>query len=54
MKNERILSYNMSQKIADEDLNNISAAGSTTFMTANGSYSQAGGWDSGVDVTWDL
>ena len=54
MKNERILSYTMSQKLTEEDLQSISAAGTTSVATANGTYTPQSGWDAGIDVTIDM
>ena len=54
MKNQRILSYKMSRKLSEKDLQSISAGGMTNVATANGTYSSQTGWDTGIDVTIDL
>jgi hypothetical protein len=54
MNRERILSHKASQKLSMADLENVSAAGTTSYMTANGSYSRVGGFDSTVDITIDF
>lgn len=54
MKNERILSYTMSQKLSEEDLKSISAAGTTASGTANGTYNHNTGYDTSIDMTVDF
>ena len=54
MNNERILSFNRSKKLSIEELEGISAAGMTSYMTGNGSYGSPGGMDGAIDVTIDL
>lgn len=55
MSNERILSYNMSQKISAEELENVSAGSYiTTHISGTGSYSRPGGPDVQVDTTIDF
>lgn len=53
MKNERILSYKVSQKLSVEDLQEVSAAGMTSFLTANATHG-AQGWDPSIDVQVDF
>lgn len=53
MKNERILSYTMSQKLSEDDLKSISAAGMTATGTANGTYNHNSGFDTSIDVNVD-
>jgi hypothetical protein len=53
MKDKRILSYSLSQKISIPELEKISAGSVQTSWCAQGSY-QHGSWDAGVDVTMDL
>jgi hypothetical protein len=54
MKNERILSYKMSQALTQEELKQVSAAGVTNTYTANGSYSTVSGYDGMADASWDM
>ncbi len=53
MKNERIMSFKMSQVIGKDELKDVSAAGQTNAWTANGTY-HAGVWDGCVDVSIDM
>ena len=53
MKNERILSYQLSKKISKDELQGVSAAGQTNMCTANGTY-QNGAWDGCIDVNIDM
>jgi hypothetical protein len=53
MKKERIMSYQMSQKITKEEMESVSAAGSTNSWTANGTYSN-GQFDGCIDVSIDM
>ena len=53
MKNERILSYQLSKKISKDELQGVSAAGQTNMWTANGTY-QNGAWDGCIDVNIDM
>lgn len=53
MKDLRTMSFQLSQAISKEELENISAAGQTNSWTANGTY-QHGQWDGCVDVSWDM
>lgn len=53
MKNERIMSYQMSQKITKEEMESVSAAGTTNSWSAQGTY-RNNQWDGCVDVTIDM
>jgi hypothetical protein len=53
MKNERILSFKMSQRMSKEELQEVSAAGQTNAWTANGTY-HGGAWDGCIDVSIDM
>lgn len=54
MKKERILSYGLSEKLSEEDVNSISgASGWTQTWTANATGGP-GHWDGAVDVTFDF
>ena len=53
MKNERILSYKMSQKLSVEDIQDISAAGWTSMVTAGGTRDRHGNSDDTWDNGWD-
>jgi len=53
MKNERILSHKMSQKLTAEEVDGISASG-TTVATGSATYSRAGGTDMNADVNVDM
>lgn len=53
MKNERTLAFSKSKQLTIEDVENVSAAGLTTSITGNGSYSQ-GHFDPIIDVTVDI
>jgi hypothetical protein len=53
MKNERILSYKLSQKIAEEDLQDISAAGMTRRGTDSPTHAPHGGADIEFDMSYD-
>ncbi len=53
MKNERILSFNMSQQLTDDDLEGVSAAGFSSHFTGNGTYQKGSGWDGSIDVSID-
>lgn len=53
MKHERIFSYQQSKVLTQEEAQSVSAAGTTTYCTANGSY-QGGHYDGALDVTIDL
>jgi hypothetical protein len=52
MDQSRILSYNQSHKVAEADLDNISASGMSNTWCANATYGR-GAYDGGVDVTMD-
>ncbi len=52
MQNERILSYAMSQKLTEDELHSVSAAGLTYSSSGTGTYS-GGQWDGNLDVTVD-
>lgn len=53
MKNERILSHKLSQKLSAEEIEGVSASG-TSVATANATYSPHGGTDVNADVTIDM
>ncbi len=53
MKKERILSHKMSQKLTAEDLEGVSASG-TSVATASATYSRSGGTDMNADVNIDM
>lgn len=53
MKNERILSHNMSRKLTLDEINGISAAG-TSVATANATYNSHTGTDANADVNIDM
>jgi len=53
MKDKRILSYSLSQRITSPELEAISAGTVQTTWCAQGTY-QHGAWDAGVDVTMDM
>jgi hypothetical protein len=53
MKNERIISYNLSQKIGEDDLQQISAAVGSECQSAGVTYSPQTGWDVNVDAHAD-
>lgn len=53
MNNERILSHKMSQRLTDNELQNVSAAG-TTIATANATYSPGSGADVNADISVDM
>lgn len=53
-KQQRILAYSMSRKLSSEDLQNISAAGSTMLATDTLTYMPNGGTDTGFDVSSDI
>jgi hypothetical protein len=52
MKKERTLSYVMSKKLTEQDLQSVSAANGTTLATSNVTYGPRGK-DVGFDVTVD-
>ena len=54
MNNERILSFKKSKKLDVEQAQSVSAAGMTSYITANATYSPRTGWDSSLDATLDL
>ena len=54
MKNERILSYKMSQKLTTEEAETISAAAGMTHYGCAYLTGANGGADARVDVTIDL
>jgi hypothetical protein len=54
MKKERILSYKLSQKITEEELESLSVAGGTSHGTGGGTYSPGGGSDGQVDWVQDF
>ncbi|MFZ2315269.1 MAG: hypothetical protein WAW86_06400 [Gammaproteobacteria bacterium] len=53
MSNERILPYNLSKELTTDELEGISASG-TSVATANATYSPQGGTDVNADVNIDL
>lgn len=53
MNNERILSHQFSKKLSIEEIENISAAG-TSVATANVTYSTGGGTDVNADANVDM
>lgn len=55
MTNQRILSHHLSQKIALDELEQVSAAaGSTSVGTLHATYSAGGGKDFDGDLTVDF
>lgn len=50
---ERTLTFNQSKKLSVEEVESVSAAGWTTYMTAHGSYTN-GIWDTSADITLDF
>lgn len=52
MSNERILSHNLSRKLSVEELESVSAAG-TSVATAHGTYGPSGA-DVDADINIDL
>ncbi len=54
MKKERILAFKMSQKLSASDIEGVAAAGMTSYVTANGTYSSGSGWDPSIDFSIDL
>jgi hypothetical protein len=54
MSNERILAYNMSKQLTIDELKEVSAAGSTCYGSAAGSYDPGRGGELHVDVDVDL
>ncbi|MES2217897.1 MAG: hypothetical protein V4501_05765 [Pseudomonadota bacterium] len=52
MKQKRILSYNLSQKITTPEIESISAASTRIIWCGQGSY-EHGAWDMGIDMTND-
>jgi hypothetical protein len=53
MKNERILSYKVAQKLSPQDLESVSAAG-TSQATGTITYTFPTGVDGNLDVTYDM
>jgi hypothetical protein len=53
MKEERVLAFNMSKAISEDELRSVSAAGWTTYVSAGGTYSNQGGADGNIDGTVD-
>jgi hypothetical protein len=53
MKNERILSYNMSQKLTEEDLESISAAGISSHFSGTATCGPHAGCEGSIDFTID-
>ena len=53
MKNERILSHKMSKKLTVEELEGVSASG-TSVATGTATYSRSGGADVNADVNIDM
>jgi hypothetical protein len=54
MKKERILSFQMSQKLSGADIEAVAAAGQTSYLTAGGTYGRGTGGDASLDWTLDL
>lgn len=55
MNNARILSYNMSKKLSNEELESISGAGMTCSPSGSGSWDPAtGAKDGSIDITVDF
>jgi hypothetical protein len=54
MSKERILSHQFSQRLSISDLEGVSAAGMTTYMTAHASGQSGSGVDYQVDITVDF
>jgi len=50
MKNERILSYKLSEKLSEEDLNEVTAAGSSAGMTVERTWKLDGSRDTNYDL----
>jgi hypothetical protein len=53
MKKERTLSYAMSQKLTEKDLQSVSAADGTIRGTSEVTYKSGSGWDTAIDVAND-
>lgn len=53
MKKERILSFQMSEKLSAIDVESVSAAGMTSYVSGQGSYKN-GYWDASIDWTVDV
>lgn len=53
MKNERILSHKMSKKLTADEIEGVSASG-TSVATATATYSRSGGGDINADVNIDM
>jgi hypothetical protein len=54
MKRERILSFQMSEKLSAADIEGVAAAGMTSYATADGTYKSTTGWDTGIDFSIDM
>tara|TARA_R110000868_G_scaffold169102_2_gene403968 strand:+ start:905 stop:1162 length:258 start_codon:yes stop_codon:yes gene_type:complete len=52
MKKERTLSYKMAEEISMDDMQDVSAAGNTSYISCT--MSGGGAKDYSVDVTWDF
>lgn len=54
VNNERILSYKLSRKLSDADINDITAAGSASSTTTSMmTYAAQGGTDISIDISTD-
>lgn len=53
MKQERILSYGLAEKLTEEDISSISAAGCCYKFTGN-STGGPGNWDGTMDLVLDF
>ena len=54
MKQERILAHQLSRRLELEELEQVSAAGGTSVVTSNATYSRQGGVDVNADVNIDM
>lgn len=54
MSNNRILSFQMSQELTKDELQEISASGMTQTMSGHGSYGSSSGYDAQVDTSFDF
>ncbi len=54
MSKNRILAFNQSRKLSEKELEDVSAAGMTTYVSGGVTYSSSTGWDTkDPDVTFD-
>lgn len=54
MKNERILSYNVSKKLNPSELDSVSVSGGTVVFSTEVTGSSQGGFDTHGVVTYDF